>query len=181
MIFDEIPTTRLTFTCNLELKPFDETVSEKPRRYGGPNNKEKEKNFFTPDEVKLLDKEELEIKKGPGRPKESMNKPKNPGAEQRSHEMNLRSRNPTYFVLMVGSINNEPCTYEEALNHPSSNEWIKAMDDEYKSLMENKTWNLVELPEGHKSITSKWVYKMKRNLDGTLRYKARLVDRDFSL
>jgi hypothetical protein len=46
--------------------------------------------------------------------------------------------------------------------------------------LENGTWELVKLPPGRKAIGSKWVFKVKRNPDGTVeRYKARLVAKGF--
>ena len=44
----------------------------------------------------------------------------------------------------------EPRTMEEALTSEYSKEWKAAADSEYKSLMENETWDLVELPDGEK-------------------------------
>lgn len=45
-----------------------------------------------------------------------------------------------------------------------------------RSLTENNTWNLVELPEGRKAIKTKWIFKTKRDEKGNiLRYKARYV------
>ena len=42
--------------------------------------------------------------------------------------------------------------------------------------MEHKTWDLVKAPEGRNIIDSKWVFKVKTNVDGTIeRHKARLV------
>lgn len=53
------------------------------------------------------------------------------------------------------------------------------MKTEYKSLMENKTWNLVERPSGEKVLSNKWVFKLKKNQDDSInKYKARLVARD---
>ena len=47
---------------------------------------------------------------------------------------------------------------------------------EYNSLIENKTWNLVELPHCQKAIGSKWVFKLKHDVDGRVKYfKARLL------
>jgi hypothetical protein len=54
------------------------------------------------------------------------------------------------------------------------------MEDEYTALMNNHTWHLVP-PVKHKNlIDCKWVYRIKRNSDGTIdRYKARLVAKGF--
>ncbi|CAI7826417.1 unnamed protein product [Closterium sp. NIES-53] len=47
-------------------------------------------------------------------------------------------------------------------------EWKKAMESELKSIEENDTWELVELPEGRKAITSKWLFKIKSDADGKI-------------
>ncbi|CAI7871281.1 unnamed protein product [Closterium sp. NIES-53] len=70
----------------------------------------------------------------------------------------------------------EPATLKEALESSDAEEWKKAMDSELKSIEENDTWELVELPEGRKAITSKWLFKIKSDADGKIeRYKSRLV------
>ncbi|CAI7894917.1 unnamed protein product [Closterium sp. NIES-54] len=48
----------------------------------------------------------------------------------------------------------EPATLKEALESSDAEEWKKAMESELKSIEENGTWELVELPEGRKAITS---------------------------
>jgi hypothetical protein len=54
------------------------------------------------------------------------------------------------------------------------------MDIEYDALMKNKTWHLVPPQKGRNVIDCKWVYKIKRKVDGSLdRYKARLVAKGF--
>ncbi|CAI7775821.1 unnamed protein product [Closterium sp. NIES-53] len=59
-------------------------------------------------------------------------------------------------------------------------EWKKAMESELKSIEENGTWELVELPEGHKAITSKWLFKIKSDADGKIeRYMSRLVAKGY--
>lgn len=71
----------------------------------------------------------------------------------------------------------EPQTVDEAL---SDKNWREAMDAEYMALMKNKTWRLVPPQKGRNIIDCKWVYKMKRKVDGTLdRYKAHLVAKGF--
>jgi hypothetical protein len=51
-----------------------------------------------------------------------------------------------------------------------------AMDEEYDTLMKNKTWHLVPSSRGQNIIDYKWVYKVKRKADGIAdRYKAPLV------
>ena len=47
--------------------------------------------------------------------------------------------------------------------------------------MENETWNLVDAPQGVKSIRFRWVYKVKYNTEGSInRYKARLVAKGYA-
>ncbi|CAI7813734.1 unnamed protein product, partial [Closterium sp. NIES-53] len=69
----------------------------------------------------------------------------------------------------------EPATLKEALESSDAEEWKKAMESELKSIEENGTWELVELPKGRKAITSKWLFKIKSDADGMIeRYKSRL-------
>ncbi|CAI7798314.1 unnamed protein product [Closterium sp. NIES-53] len=69
----------------------------------------------------------------------------------------------------------EPATLKEALESSDAEEWKKAMESELKSIEENGTWELVELPKGRKAITSKWLFKIKSDADGKIeRYKSRL-------
>ena len=39
--------------------------------------------------------------------------------------------------------------------------WDAAMDEEFRSLMVNDTWDLVPLPKGRKLVRCKWVYITK--------------------
>ncbi|CAI7926750.1 unnamed protein product, partial [Closterium sp. NIES-53] len=74
----------------------------------------------------------------------------------------------------------EPTTLKEALESSDSEEWKKAMESELKSIKENGTWELVELPEGRKAITSKWLFKIKSDADGKIeRYKSRLMAKGY--
>lgn len=53
------------------------------------------------------------------------------------------------------------------------------MKEEMKSLIDNKTWELVERPPNKNIVQCKWVYKLKRDVNGSKRYKA-LVAKSFS-
>ena len=75
----------------------------------------------------------------------------------------------------------EPITLKEALMTPNAKEWQEAADLEYESLLENETWDLVDLPRDRKAIGSRWVFKVKHHSDGRVeRYKCRLVAKGYS-
>lgn len=67
----------------------------------------------------------------------------------------------------------EPSSFEEAFKN---SKWLESMRKEIQSLLENKTWILVDLPDGRKVVKNKWVYKIKS--DG--RFKSRLVAKGFT-
>ena len=74
-------------------------------------------------------------------------------------------------------VNDEPWDYTEA---KKLNVWIDACEDEIFSIEKNDTWLLVDLPLGVKPIGLKWVFKVKRNADGSvIKYKARLVAKGY--
>jgi hypothetical protein len=58
--------------------------------------------------------------------------------------------------------------------------WEKGMKEEMDSLVNNHTWDLVQLPAGKRELHNKWVYKLKEEDGGIKRYKARLVVKGFA-
>lgn len=61
-----------------------------------------------------------------------------------------------------------------------ASKWKQAAEEEYNSLLENKTWSLEDLPPGRIPIEGKWIFRRKLGSDGNVeRYKARLVVRGF--
>jgi hypothetical protein len=71
-----------------------------------------------------------------------------------------------------------PTTVREALADPN---WRRAMEEEYGALLANQNWDLVSRPSGCNVVTGKWIWTIKRRVDGTLeRYKARWVLRGFT-
>lgn len=83
----------------------------------------------------------------------------------------------SYFFTR-GSCEDEPTSYNEA---KGISEWEEAMQEEISALNKNCTWELVPKPKNVTPVTCKWVYKLKKRVDGTIDwYKARLVARGFS-
>ena len=67
-------------------------------------------------------------------------------------------------------------TLTKALRSDQSELWMQAISEEYESLLEAETWEVVQPPAGIRIFPSKFVFKIKRNSDGSIeRYKARLV------
>jgi hypothetical protein len=84
-----------------------------------------------------------------------------------------------HVAYRVGQVK-EPKTLKEAMESDHAVEWKAAADCEFRSLMENETWELMELPAGRKPISCKWVFKVKYGKDGLVdRFKGRLVARGF--
>ncbi|CAI7862462.1 unnamed protein product [Closterium sp. NIES-53] len=80
------------------------------------------------------------------------------------------------LVEMLG----EPATLKQTLESSDAEDWKQAMESEMKCIVENSTWELVQIPEGRKAITSKWLFKIKSDADGKIeRYKSRLVAKGY--
>ena len=72
--------------------------------------------------------------------------------------------------------NDEPATYAEAMVDSDSVKWQEAMESEIVSMKENQVWNLIDPPDGVKTIECKWIYKKKKDMDGNVHiYKAQLT------
>jgi len=86
-----------------------------------------------------------------------------------------------YVLYKAAVISDDPETVKEAIRRPDRKLWMEAMQSEYDSLLENKTWDLVDLPPDKKALTSRWIFKTKRNANSEIkRHKARLVIRGCS-
>ena len=70
----------------------------------------------------------------------------------------LRERRPPDFfgvrVNTVNELHDNPSTIEDALASSDKSKWLNAMQNEMRSLDDNVVWELVELPEGQKTIGS---------------------------
>ena len=55
------------------------------------------------------------------------------------------------------------------------------MGVEMQSMYDNQVWDLVELLHECRTVGSKWVFKLKTDMDGNVQtYKARLVAKGFT-
>lgn len=79
------------------------------------------------------------------------------------------------------SLNEEPKTFRKAMESENSEKWSNAAEEEISSMNVNKVWDLVELPDGFKTVGCKWIFTTKRDSKGNLeKYKARLVAKGFT-
>ncbi|GBP22474.1 Retrovirus-related Pol polyprotein from transposon TNT 1-94 [Eumeta japonica] len=72
----------------------------------------------------------------------------------RSQNKQTEVQNPKKSLLCLFTDLTDPQTVEEALASPQAADWKQAMNEEYASLMKNKTWSLTELPPGKKALPS---------------------------
>jgi hypothetical protein len=71
----------------------------------------------------------------------------------------------------------EPRSFIEAEKDAA---WRAVMKAKMDAVEKNHTWELADLPHGHRAITLKWVFKLKRDEVGAIiKHKARLVARGF--
>lgn len=76
--------------------------------------------------------------------------------------------------LAIFGPSEDPITYEEAI-------WRKAMETATGAIEKQKTWRLISLPSGAKTIGVKWVYKTKFNGEGKIdKHMARLIVKGYS-
>ena len=78
-----------------------------------------------------------------------------------------------YYVF---NIEENPQNLKEASTSLDAIFWKEAVNDEMESLISNRTWKLVDLPPGCKTIGCKWVLRKNLKSDGSIdKFKARLV------
>lgn len=59
--------------------------------------------------------------------------------------------------------------------------WVDEMCVEMSSMRTNDVWELSELPNGHKVVGCKWVFKTKKDSNGNIEcFNTRLVAKGFS-
>ena len=87
--------------------------------------------------------------------------------------------NQDHFVCSTQLDVEEPETYTRAMQGPNASQWVQAMTEKLDQLHKNDTWTLVpkdKIEPGHRLLERKWVYKVKRDVDGNIaKFKARWV------
>ena len=78
-----------------------------------------------------------------------------------------------YMDLVSKCIVAEPTSFEEVVEDPA---WVDTMVEEYDSIIRNSAWEIVPRPEGKSVVGSRWIYKVKQAVDGSVeKYKAIFV------
>ena len=91
---------------------------------------------------------------------------------------NKRAKMEKSFVpdFLTCVLEGEPHTFKEVVNSSESLMWKEVIQSEIDFILQSHTLELVDLPPGCKPLSSKWVFKRKRKVDGSIdKYKARLV------
>lgn len=95
--------------------------------------------------------------------------------DENARRMTTRSASRSNDIALIANAS-DPKSVKEALAGPNASHWRKAMEAEIRSLDDNRTWTLTDLPNGRKAISSLWVFQTKYDSDGIIsRFKARLV------
>ena len=73
-----------------------------------------------------------------------------------------------------------PNSLGEVERSPSRDEWLEAMTKEFISIVDNKTWQLFELPADKKSLGGRCVFAVEKDENVEIvKYKARYVAKSF--
>jgi hypothetical protein len=83
------------------------------------------------------------------------------------------------YVASMSSISDaETSSFEEA---DKLQVWKDAMLEEYRSIIKNNVWDIVPRPKDKSMVSSKWIYKIKHAVDGSVEnFKAIFVARGFT-
>jgi hypothetical protein len=93
-------------------------------------------------------------------------------------EMKRPHRFGGYVALMSNISDAGPSSFEEA---DKLKVWKDAMLEEYRSIIKNNVWDIVPRPKEKSMVSSKWIYKIKHAVDGSVeKFKEIFVARGFT-
>jgi hypothetical protein len=82
---------------------------------------------------------------------------------------------PPDFAV-IGGLNSEPPSMDEALHGPDAQKWQEALNYEISQLKKMGTWIVEDLPAGHTAIPCTEVLRIKRGPDGKIQsYRVRIA------
>jgi hypothetical protein len=118
------------------------------------NQQEQEMPNVQIDEPVQLDEQEEE-------PPQADLQPDQENAQLRRSHRVRRSTIPDFYQTYlsedhydIGKVD-DPTSYKEAIVSENSTKWIEAMEDELKSMSSNQVWDLVDIPDGVKTVGCK--------------------------
>lgn len=77
--------------------------------------------------------------------------------------------------FLIYLLENEPQSFKQAMSTFETLFWKKVVNSEIDSILQNHTWELVDLPSGSKPLGYKWIFKKKLKANGSInKYKTRL-------
>ena len=80
---------------------------------------------------------------------------------------------PNFLTYML---EDEPQSFKEAISTSEAPFWKEAINSEIESILQNHTWELVDLSPSCEPLGYKWIFKRKLKEDGSIdKYRARLV------
>ena len=89
-----------------------------------------------------------------------------------------KSFGPDFLTYLL---EDEPQSFKEAISSLEAPYWKEAINDKVEFILQNHTWELVDLLLGSKPLACKWIFKKKMKADGSIdKYKARLVVKGYN-
>ncbi|MBW0583590.1 hypothetical protein O181_123305 [Austropuccinia psidii MF-1] len=83
--------------------------------------------------------------------------------------------------VYIATVHSLPMNDHAAVNHPMASEWIRAINEEVKSIAKHSVWKVVKIPQNANLLGSTWVFREKENSAGVaIQYKARLCVQGFA-
>ena len=100
-----------------------------------------------------------------------------------TNELSIDEFSEFVFSTATTSDPNTPSTIQEALDGSDSAMWDTSIKSEVNNFLKRNSWQYVSRDEvvkmGRKIIPCKWVFKIKQEIDNSLRYKTRLCVKGF--
>jgi hypothetical protein len=178
--FDEEETLKKSRRCQLEEvyeeEPLIPRIAESVREV--PRAAEPVREVITsPDEETLEDHDVIEIQEPPQmtfshKRKHALERELIQDGEKygvpkgTSRQVKRPKPFSSYTALMCDLLDEEPPFFEEAIKNK---EWEDSMIEEYQSIIKNNVWEIVPRPKSKDVVSSRWLFKIKHVVDGSIK------------